>query len=150
MTVISIVTMDPLSIIASIIAILSTGGVIANGLGKIRSLKDAPAILLQLHNEVSDLNVLVRAVDDLYRRPGPTHASRADETLVCSALERGRDAILELEKLIEYTLTKETRLGSQVNRTAWIGSLSKLKETRITLRAARDELTKVWAVLSNR
>ena len=99
--------MDPLSLTASIIAILGAGGTISKGLSKIRHLKRAPYIVLQLNNEVTDLHLLICAVDDLYRQ---TDQSVLDtqEYVIRSALERAKHAVLELEELIEYVLTKET------------------------------------------
>ena len=140
--------MDPVSVTASVIAILGTGGVIAKGLGKIRRLKNAPTILLQLNNEVADLHLLVQAVDELCRHS--TLSPPLQRDLVYNNLERTRNALLELEQLIEYTLSKETNSGSQINRMGWIGSLHRIKEVKDTLRAARDDLITVWAVLGNK
>ena len=47
--------MDPISLRASIIAILGAGGAIAKAMHKIRGLKHAPDVLLQLNNEVTVL-----------------------------------------------------------------------------------------------
>ena len=140
--------MDPLSVTASVIAILGTGGVIAKGLGKTRRLKNAPTILLQLNNEVAVLHLLVQAVDELCRHS--TFSPPLQRDLVYNNLERTRNALLELEQLIEYTLSKETNSGSQINRMGWIGSLHRIKEVKDTLRAARDDLITVWAVLGNK
>ena len=142
--------MDPLSITASIIAILGTGGAVAKGLFKLRSIKDAPTVLLQLNNDVSDLTLLVQAVDQLLRSYRPAMPPSMQDQVVYSALERARNVVLQLEELIEYTLTKETGSGPQANRTAWLGSLDRIKEVKITTRATRDELTAVWAALSNK
>ena len=57
--------MDPLSIIASTIAILQAGGAVGGGLRKLVSLKDAPATLLLLNNDAADLELVVRAVGGL-------------------------------------------------------------------------------------
>ena len=142
--------MDPLSLTASIIAILGTGGAIAKGFGKIRETKDAPTVILQLNNDVSDLTLLIRAVDQLLRSHLLAVASPEQEQIVYNALERARNVLLDLEKLVEYTLTKETNLGTQVNRTAWLSSLNRIKEMKTTINATRNELTIVWAALRNK
>ena len=142
--------MDPLSITASIITILGTSGVISKSFSKVRGLKDAPAILLQFNNEVSDLTLLVRAVDEVYRMHRTASASSTQVGVVCSTLDRARNVVLNLEKLVEYTLTKWTSSGSQINRTAWIGSLDRIKEMKTAIRTTRDELITVWAALSNK
>ena len=135
--------MDPLSITASLITVLGTGGAVTKGLGMILNLKNAPNILLQLNNEVSDLTLVIRAVDDLCRRSQLTHAAPTQEEVVYSALERARNVVLDLEKLIEYTLTKQTSSGSHVNRIAWLASLDRIKKTRTAIRAIRNDLATV-------
>ena len=143
--------MDPLSLTASIIAVFGAGGTIAKGLGKIRHLKKAPIVLLQLHNEVSDLHLLICAVDELYRKPDDATARSAlQEQVACRTLERAKRALLDLEELIGYILTKETNKGTEVDSLAWIGALKKIKEAKSNIRAARDDLNAVWSALSNR
>ena len=143
--------MDPLSLTASIIAVFGAGGTIAKGLGKIRRLKRAPDVLLQLNNDVTDLHLLIRAVDELYRqRNNLSSASTLQEEVVCRTLERAKHAVLELEKLIGYILTKETNAGTEVNNLAWIRAVDRITETKGNIRAARDNLNTVWAALSNR
>ena len=89
-------------------------------------------------------------VDELYRYNRPALAPPSQEAVICNTLERARNAILELETLVEYTLIKETDSGPQINRTGWVGSLEKIREARAILRAARADLTTVWAALSSR
>ena len=110
--------MDPLSLTASIIAILGTGGAIAKGFVKIRGTRHAPVVLLQLNNEVSDLTLLVQAVDQQLQSYRSPMAPSTQDQVICKALERAKEVVLDLEKLIGYTLTKETSSGLQVNRTA--------------------------------
>ena len=143
--------MDPLSLTASIIAVLGAGGTIAKGLSKIRRLKSAPDILLQLNNEVTDLHLLIRAVNELYHRPtnlNPT--STLQEKVVCNALERAKYAVLELEKLIEYVLTKQTARGTEVDTLAWSRVLDRVKEAKNNIRTARTDLNTIWTTLDNR
>ena len=142
--------MDPLSITASIIAILGTGGIIAKGFNKVRGLKDAPNILLQLNNEVSDLTLLVQAVDEIYRWHLSALALSSQEAVVCSTLERAQNVVLDLQKLIEYTSIRITSSDSRMKRTSWFGSLHRVNEMKIAIRAMRDELITVWAALNNR
>ena len=141
--------MDPLSLTASIIAILGAGGTISKGLSKIRNLKRAPYIVLQLNNEVTDLHLLIRAVDDLYRRADQSILD-AHEHLVYNALERAKHAVLELEELIEYVLTKESDSGKEVNRLGWIRALDRVKEVKNNIHVVRSNLNMVWINLCNR
>jgi hypothetical protein len=55
--------MDPLSISASIIAVVTAAGKIVQGADQILALKDAPTDLAQAMNEVASLQATLRAVD---------------------------------------------------------------------------------------
>lgn len=140
--------MDPLSITAGIIAVLGAGGKVAGGLSKIRGLRRAPDALLQLNNEVTDLQLLVQAIDELYRQNNETTAIQQE--VVCSTLERAKHTVLELEKLIAYTLTKETGVGTEVDRVNWFRYHDRVKEMRDSLRCVRSDLNAVWMVMINR
>ncbi|KAL9117432.1 MAG: hypothetical protein Q9187_006031 [Circinaria calcarea] len=140
--------MDPLSITAGIIAVLGAGGNVAGGLSKIRELKRAPDGLLQLNNEVTDLQLLVQATDELYRQHNETTAIQQE--VVCNALERAKHTVLELEKLIGYTLTKETAAGTEVDRVNWFRYHVKVRDMRDTLRGVKSDLNAVWMVMTNR
>ena len=143
--------MDPLSLTASIITVLGAGGTVAKGLSRIRYLKNAPNTLLQLNNEVTDLLLLIRAVNELYLQPNDLSTiSILQEEVVCNILERAKHAVLELEKLIEYVLTKETSMGTKVDTLAWSRALDRVKEAKNDIRAARNDLNNVWTALNNR
>ena len=142
--------MDPLSLTVSILTILGTGGIIAKGFGKVRGLKDAPAIVFQLNNEVSDLTLLVRAVDEAYRLHGLAMTSSTHAEVVYNVLKRAQNVVLDLEKLVDHTLTKPTSSGSRVSRRAWINSLSEIKTMKTSIHITRDELITLWAALGNR
>ena len=141
--------MDPLSLTASLLAILGAGGAIAKGLNKIRNLKDAPAVLLQLNNEVTDLHILIRGVDELYNQRGDSiNISQRD--IIYSTLARAKEALLELEQLISYRWTKETNNGVEVDRSVWIRAQTKMKETKDRIRNVRTDLNGAWVVISSR
>ena len=143
--------MDPLSLTASIIAVLGAGGTIAKGFGKIRHLKRAPDVLLQLNNEVTDLRLLIHAVNELYhQRTELSWVSTAQEEVVRNSLERAKHSVPELEKLIEYVLTKETKEGTEIDGSAWIRALDRIKEVKDNFRAARIDLNTVWTSLDMR
>ena len=144
--------MDPLSLTASIIAVLGAGSTISRVLRKIQQLKDAPELLLQLHNEITDLYLLIRVVDQLYH--GHEYFRNQDfdaqQEAICSVLTRAKRDVLELEKLIAYVLTRETDAGAEVDRVAWLRSQWKITEMRNSLRRARYDLHALWMVTNER
>ncbi|MCJ1239219.1 hypothetical protein MMC14_007213 [Varicellaria rhodocarpa] len=141
--------MDPLSITVSVITLLGAGGTIAKGLDRIRSLRTAPDILLQLYNEISDLHLLLHAIDGLYRQNrDPDIASQQE--IVCTVLKRAKDIVLELEKVIVCMLTKETDSGTELDRVAWMLAFKKIKKMQNGMRNVRHNLNAVWIVVTNR
>ena len=143
--------MDPISLTASIIAILGAGGTIANGFAKIRKLKNAPNVLMQLNNEVTDIHLVICSVDEIARQwtHHPSTSDRQREA-VCVTLRRAKDSVLELESLIAYVLTKETDRGTRISRQAWARNLDRMKDTKERIRAAREDLNVMWTMLSHR
>ena len=144
--------MDPLSLTASITAVLGAGTIIAQGLRRIQQLKGAPDLLLQLNNEIIDLHVLIRAVDEIFHRHNHTQASFTDaqQSVICNVLVRAKHTLLELEELIAYFLTKETDEGSKIDRLAWLRSQGKVTEVKGNLQRARVDLYAVCTVVHQR
>ena len=143
--------MDPASLTASIVAILGAGGTIAKGLGKIRKLQHAPDILLQLNNEVTDIHLSIESVDELaHQWTHQPSTSNTQRKLVYVTLDRAKSAVLELEKLVAYILTKETSTGTEIDRSAWVWNPNRIKEVKDSIRRAREDLNTVWATLSHR
>ena len=57
--------MDPISLIASIVTIIGTGGTVGRGLRDLAQVRHAPQVLLQLKDQVSDLHLLIEATSDV-------------------------------------------------------------------------------------
>ena len=57
--------MDPLSITASALTLLAATKQVAMGLDKLASIKGAPAAVLALNNEVSDLRLVLSEAEPL-------------------------------------------------------------------------------------
>lgn len=142
--------MDPLSITVGILAILGAGGQVCKGLQKLTALKNAPAALAALNNEVADIHCVVQELHDLARQyqdiyGRPVHPS------VCRALERVKETVLMLEQLIAYELTLvDSRNGQlKLRRTAWMRSEHKVKELQQQMRSDRINLAAALSVLTS-
>ncbi|MCJ1389992.1 hypothetical protein MMC18_002850 [Xylographa bjoerkii] len=127
--------MDPLSIIASTIAIIQAGGAVYEALHKLSSLKNAPKIIIQLNNEVAELQLLINAIAAL-----PETIIRKE--VVCAAIRKARGAVLALEKLIVYELTKASnRSGAvKIDRLKWLGAENKIRISMSNIHKARLDL----------
>ena len=114
--------MDPLSLTASIIAVLGAIGSISNGLQKLSSLHHAPMTLLALNNEISDLQLIIRMTHDLLQ--DQENIANADSInpseYLRPLLVRAKDKLLELDMLIHYRLTASGRNGEvELNGLTW-------------------------------
>ena len=99
--------MDPLSISASVVALLGAGGTLAKLLRKGIGLKNAPDVLRALNDEVSELQSTANDVNDLLWTANQDPDDHPPKSLV-STLNRIKSILLQLESYISYQLTTVT------------------------------------------
>ena len=147
--------MDPLSLTASILAVIGASSAIGRGLKKTISARRVPNILLQLNNEVTDLQYVVQDIEDLLRQKAQT--SREDRGLLPSyaslswALGHTKQTLLALESLIAYELsTVDSRDGrSKINWITWLRAESKVKSLKDDIRTDRVRLSSALSLLAS-
>ena len=154
--------MDPLSLTASIIAIIGVGGQAAKAIKRLASAKGAPDSLLALNNEVSDLRLIVTAIEDIIRTQrslgGRLHpGSQAYETSVNASivpsLDQANQKVHELDamyqRLTQSTFRSSTSVIPDVNRSTWLVEQRKLKLLQEDLRSSRVKLAAVLGLLNS-
>ena len=130
---------DPLSITASIIAIITAAEGVSKALVKIRNYQIIPNEFFALVNEVSDLKVVMIDIDTYLKtildKSSPLKTLQHMKTL----LIRGKEELLELDQLIRYQLIKpETTLpNAKVSRHRWIKAKKVIERYRRSLRDIR-------------
>ena len=97
---------DPLSLVASIIAVVGAAETISKTLSKIKLLRNAPDGLLALNNEVADFTVLLRTIENHLLSTEPQRVAPPLDILDCisALISRAKDRLLQLEQLIHYQL----------------------------------------------
>ncbi len=147
--------MDPLSLTASILAIFGAGSTVGKGLEKILSARRLPDVLLQLNNEVTDLQYVVRDVDDLLRQQAQAVREDGEQlpryASLTSALEHTKQTLLALESLIAYELTSYNSRGGR-RRIDWMSGLraeSKVKSLKEDIRTDRVRLSTALSLLTS-
>ena len=132
--------MDPLSITAAIVTLLSTGSTVDKALKRVIGLKDAPNVLLALNNEVADLRLLISDVSDILQ-------ARDDDTNQCSTnhlfrgLERVKDDVRELEQFVVYQLTTLGRNGdARVDKSRFLRHQIRMQELKDRIRSGKESL----------
>ena len=103
--------MEPLSLAASVIAVATLAGTTAKGFIKLRALhKDVPGRVNALHNEVTDLELVLRNIAAVVpERPDLTDAELAIRQL----LERSRTGLKELGNVVgrlDLAIRKRVRI----------------------------------------
>ena len=141
--------MDPLSIIASIIAVVGAGGTVSKRLRKLAQVRHAPKLIIGLRDEVSDLYLLVEASANLASQ----HESVTTKPLspaVARGLERIQNTLLTLERLIVYELTTITNSDGQteVDKVAWVRSGAKIQELKWQIQDDRQYLSTALGLLN--
>ena len=128
---------DPLSITASIIAVIGAAEGASRTLAKIRSLRNAPDELFGLMNEVSDLRIILTSlqiyVTQNLQGPQILHEELSHISMLAN---RGKGKLLEIDQLIQYRLVKPESVTAQikVSKREWARAKSTIEDFRQSLR----------------
>ena len=143
---------DPLSIAASIIAVIGAAERVRKTLTKIRNIRNAPSEVLALVNEVSDLRIILGDLEG-YIRQNTARPQLPEEQLhhMSILLQRAKDRLLELDRLVEYRLlTPESRSDRiRVSRREWAQSKDTVKRFRQSLRDIRFNIVAQMVVVNS-
>ncbi|MCJ1391225.1 hypothetical protein MMC18_004087 [Xylographa bjoerkii] len=133
--------MDPLSLTASIIAVIGAGAAVAKCVRKLACVKDAPNAVLQLDAEITDVRLVVSMIKERCRpRDKPSLSENEDNNIICNTLQRTKDIVLELDILLRYGLTKITTKGEKIDVIAWMRTESKVHALKERLRNVKIDL----------
>ena len=130
--------MDPLSLGASVIAIVGVTGKVIKGIRSLKALRDAPRELDDLLDEVSQFETIIRAVQN---------ASQDTGSDLKGLIETAQRILTELESLIEHKLT-EVGTSKKVDRWQWIRSPKDVKRLRGRLQDVTGNLVALLGVNS--
>ena len=116
--------MEPLSIGASVIAVVGATGKVIKGIRSLKALRNAPQELDDLLGEVSQFEVVIKAIQNASENAGFE---------LGGLLETALRTLADFESLIEYELTK-AGTSDQVDRWKWIRSSEDVERLRGKLR----------------
>ena len=154
-----LVIMDPLSLTASIIAIIGVGGQAAKTVKKLASIKGAPDAVLAPHNEISDIRLIILAIQDVFEKqrttgipfPGYRASEIYIDASVISALEQANEKVLELEamhdRLISFSFGHSG--STTMDKITWLRERKMLKLLQEGLRNARLKLAATLGVINS-
>ena len=147
---------DPLSVAASIIAVVSAVDTAYKTLAKVRSLRNAQNEILALNNEVADLRVTFSYLDS-YIHSHPEKSAQLHPQLLSlsTTLDRAKAQVLALETLLHDRFIKRGPPGSKlkVSGLRWLRAKETVENLQKNLRDRRldivTQLTVITAYISS-
>ena len=141
--------MDPLSAAASVIAVVGAIAGVSRSVKKIASLRAAPEAVLTLNNEISDLQVVLRAIETTLQTNTNAIDFLSSDSLH-QPLNRAKEKLLELSIILEYQIIKVGDGGElTINSLAWARKYSKIKGIQNDLRLIRLNLATILGGLAS-
>ena len=134
---------DPLSIVASAIALGGAVGAAKKTLDKAKTLFKANDELLALINEVTNIQMIVSGISDqVQQRQDRNSLSQHAITTLRSLLDQIKTEVLELDKLIHYRLINEHKQNGEVKveKITWAREQTNISLHRDRLRGLRLDL----------
>ena len=119
--------MDPLSLTASLIAVIGTVKQVKKGLGQLKGLHSAPRELDDLLDENSQFEAILTAID---KTPWKTNGVGPELQTV---LSKAHAKLNDFDALIQNTLT-EAGTSSKVDRLQWVRRRREVEELRNDLK----------------
>ena len=143
---------DPVSLVSSIITLLGTAHCIAKTLSIANSLRSAPAEVLALQNEISDLCLVLH---DLER--SVTHSlGMATEIPPCiqhltTLINGAKRDLLELDEIVHYKIVMRSSQDGELDmsRLEWIRMKPAIKRIRQGIRETRLNLIAQMMILQS-
>ena len=135
-----LIAMDPLSIIASIIAIGSFATASLNVIVKIRGASDEVQALI---NEISDLSAIIKDVEHTLRYNRRLNAESNGVATLHAVLFKANTTINHLHAFVSRVLMKEETLlrDARISRTAWLREKPQVSKYQRQLLAIKLELS---------
>lgn len=142
--------MDPLSISASVLTLLGAGGTLSKLLRKGIDLKNAPAVLRALNDEVSELQSTANDVNDLLWTATRDFDEPPPKSLV-SSLSRVKSVLLQLESYVSYQLTTITADGENIrlDKSVYLRAEQRLHELKAEIQASRIALASALSLFAS-
>ena len=141
--------MDPLSVIASTIAI---AGAVSTGLEAVRNLHHASGEVLSLMNEVSEITIVLGDIEHaiLEHRQNPQLSQRAIDNMG-KILVRAKSNLQELNTVVHYRLIRSVKSSGEANiaRLAWLRQRPKVQRLQTELRQTRISLASLWGAANS-
>ena len=144
--------MDPLSITASVVAVVTVTAKLTNSLCKLRGHREADGLVHALMNEVTTLRAISTRIEAVAcRYPG----SLSSERLNCleqlqQVLDAAKVKLEELDNIIHYGLIRPPDDGGieKLSRRAWLHHKTDVQRIQQELRTLRQDISMLVETLN--
>ncbi len=126
--------MEPLSVTASVVAVIGAARKLSRGVSLLKAAKDSPESLDDLLLHLSGIEEVLQAIQDVSTEPSTVLPG------LTRVLDRAKAKFVEMESLIQYTLT-EAGESSKVDRWQWLRKRGEVEKLQRQLDALRNDLT---------
>ena len=148
---------DPLSITASIIAVVGAAEGVTKTLRKIRNIRNAPEELLALVREISDIRTVIGDIDNYIQKIQKSQDTTSPATVqpelqhLVILVTRAKGKLLELDQLVQYRLMKPESIDDhiRVSRREWAGAKHIIEGFRRSLRDIRFNIVTQMMVINS-
>lgn len=141
--------MDPLSLTASIIAIVGAGGTLMKGLKKLQDLTDAKEDVDDLILELSRLRSILLQIATAFEGTRVTTATSL-ETMLVEALNTGKTSATDLNTIIQNEVLKiPNKQGTvEVKHIGWMKHKRKIQRLKRILTSVREDVITILTSLT--
>ena len=131
---------------ASVLTLLAAADQVAKGLDKLASIKEAPAAVLALNNEVSEIRLILCEAQPLLQQYQGTVASTVTEDRSLQVtIDRAKERLTDLQSIVGTRLLR--RMGTR-DRFGWLYEQDKVQKALCDVRAAREKVTTMLGVVT--
>jgi hypothetical protein len=140
--------MDPLSISAALVTFLGASATVVGFLEELCSLRKAPAAILALNNEISDLRLLFHGLNNLTQQ---RHDVSIASSTILPTLEKAQEKVRELEVILERRVIKRQLPSGQteIDRIAWLRNKPKIQEIHDSFRDVKLNIATALGAVSS-
>lgn len=140
--------MDPLSVTASVLAVVGAVSSISRTLKTLRSFRGAPAIILALSNEVSELQLIVKELSKEIHKVNTSIQPSIGQNLA-NTLTDAKQKLLGVDGLLSSKVIKGSLHGKPVmRRAAWLRHQGKIQNCQEDMRGVRNKLVTALGLLN--
>lgn len=137
--------MDPLSIAASVVALIGAANQIAKGVNALASLRGAPAFFLSLNNELSDILLVLTETEVLLEE----HRFHPDDSTPAKRLFPSLKHVWDLIQDVRGIEKRLTKRSGSLDRLAWVWEHENINRAQKGLRTARADLMFVLGFITS-